>query len=248
MKNEGIVVGILGTVIFHLVAAIIFMSFKLYSLEKTPLDGFAVEFVQYEEKGPEKKLIELPVSGIEKIVYDDQELLNLARNLANKPEEQVDPSEYIDMVKEELIRDGKLGPENFIDDQKRADDLGGDEKMAYENDENKEAAEDQQRGSRDLEADYQGPTRIYYNLEGRNHTYLPIPIYKCQGSGIIVLSIEVNRKGTVEEASVIDEKSTASDPCLIETAVTTALVSRFTPGIHFPPVQKGTLTYQFVAQ
>ena len=93
-----------------------------------------------------------------------------------------------------------------------------------------------------------GPTRIYYDLAGRTHTYLPIPIYKCQGSGKVVLSIEVNQKGIVEKAQIIAKESTTSDPCLSETAVTTALISRFNSDFNSPKIQTGTLTYQFVAQ
>ena len=99
-----------------------------------------------------------------------------------------------------------------------------------------------------MAANYKGPTRIYYDLMGRIHTSLPIPIYKCQGSGKVVLSIEVNQKGVVEKAVIIANESTTTDPCLAETAVTTALISRFNSDINSPLVQTGTLSYQFVAQ
>jgi hypothetical protein len=78
--------------------------------------------------------------------------------------------------------------------------------------------------------------------------YLPLPIYKCQGSGKVVLSIDVNQKGVVEKALIIAKESTTSDPCLIETAVTTALISRFNSDMNSPKIQRGTLSYQFVAQ
>jgi hypothetical protein len=99
-----------------------------------------------------------------------------------------------------------------------------------------------------MEANYKGPTRIYYNLEGRVHTYLPIPIYKCEGSGTIELSITVNQQGVVVDARIMETSSTATDPCLAETAVSEALVSRFNADINSPKTQTGTLTYEFVAQ
>ena len=77
-----------------------------------------------------------------------------------------------------------------------------------------------------MAANYNGPTRIYYNLPGRTHTYLPIPIYKCEGSGKAVLTIEVNPKGIVITAKIIASESTTSDPCLIETAINSALISQ----------------------
>jgi flagellar biosynthesis regulator FlaF len=248
MKNiDGKLAGILGTVIIHLIAGIIFMSFKMHSLDKDYLKEFTVEFAQIEKPEVENKLIELPVSRIESILQGDEELLNIARNLANKSEEKIDPADYIDKVKEELIRDGKLGEDNYIDEQKRLNELSGDEKLAFENDE-KPKEEDKPKESQEMAANYKGPTRIYYDLAGRNHTYLPIPIYKCQGSGKVVLAIIVNQKGVVEEAKIIPEVSSTADPCLAETAVNTALISRFNPDISSPKIQAGTLTYEFVAQ
>jgi hypothetical protein len=228
-KYEGRLVGILGTVIIHLIAGIIFMSFQIKSLQKNLSDEFKVEFAPAEESVIKEKLIELPVTSIEKILKGDDEMLNIARNLANKSEETINPSDYIDKVKEELIKSGKLGIDNYIDEQKRMEEMKAEE-------------------SQKIAANYKGLTRIYYDLAGRNHMYLPIPIYKCQGSGKVVLSIDVNQKGVVEKALIISNESTTSDPCLIETAVITALISRFNPDVNSPKIQTGTLSYHFVAQ
>ena len=248
ISNEGRLVGILGTVIIHLVAGIIFMSFKIDTLKKNISDEFEIEFAPAEEPEINEKLIELPATSIEKILQGDEEMLNIARNLANRSEEKVDPSDYIDKVKEELIKSGKLGIDNYIDEQKRLSEADPDEKMAFENSIEENAEADKPKESQEMAANYKGPTRIYYDLLGRNHTWLPIPIYKCQGSGKVVLLIEVNQKGIVESARVISKESTTSDICLLETAVNTAMISRFNPDIDSPKIQTGTLSYHFVAQ
>jgi len=246
MKDyQGKLVGILGTVIIHLVAAIIFMSFRIHSIKKIR-EEFTVEF-EAVQPSDEEQLIELPVSSLESILQGNEELLNIARNLANRPEEQIDPSDYIDKVKEELIESGKLGPDNYIDEQKRLQEMEGEEQLAYENN-NQEEDPEKEQDSNEMAANYQGPTRIYYDLAGRNHLYLPIPIYKCRGSGKVVLKIEVNQKGLVEDAGIIEAQSTTTDPCLIETALSTARISRFNPDVSAPRTQTGTLTYHFVAQ
>lgn len=247
-KYEGKLVGILGTVIVHLVAAIIFMSFQLRSLSRDISKEFTVEFVQLEEPQTDQKLIQLPASNIERILQGDEEMLNIARNLASRPEEKVDASDYIDMVKDELIKDGKLGTDNYIDEQKKLNEMNGDENLAMEDKTEETEKENEPSESQKLAANYQGPTRIYYDLAGRTHTYLPIPVYKCQGSGTVVLLIQVNPKGYVEEAKIIEKESTITDICLVETAVNTALISRFNADINAPKLQQGTLTYQFVAQ
>lgn len=247
MKDyQGKLVGILGTVIIHLVAAIIFMSFRIHTLKKIR-EEFTVEFEAVQPSEDEEKLIELPASSLESILQGNEELLNIARNLANRPEEQIDPADYIDMVKEELIESGKLGPDNYIDEQKRMQEMEGEEQLAYENN-NQEEDSLKKKDSNEMAANYQGPTRIYYDLAGRNHLYLPIPIYKCRGSGKVVLKIEVNQKGLVEDAGIMEALSTTNDPCLIETALSTARISKFNPDISAPRIQTGTLTYHFVAQ
>lgn len=248
ISNEGRLVGILGTVIIHLVAGIIFMSFKIDTLKKNFSNEFEIEFAPSDQPEINEKLLELPVSSIEKILNGDEEMLNIARNLANKSVEKVDPSDYIDKVKEELIKSGQLGVNNYIDEQKRLSEADTDEKMAFMNNEEENAESDKPKESQEMAANYKGPTRIYYDLLGRNHTYLPIPIYKCQGSGKIVLLIEVNQKGIVENARVISKESTTADICLLETAVKTAMISRFNPDIKSPKIQTGTLSYHFVAQ
>lgn len=248
MRNpDGKLVGIIGTVIIHLIAAIIFMSFQIRELKVEQYENLNVEFAPVEEQENKEELIELPSTSIEKILQGNEELLNIARNLASKPDEQIDPADYIDKVKEELIQSGLLGPNNYIDEQKRLQEATGDENLALE-DKEEEVKEEKPKESQEMEARYKGPTRIYYDLGGRNHTYLPIPIYKCEGSGKISLSIIVNQKGDVEEAKVIPGESTTTDLCLLETAVSTALISRFNPDVNSPKEQAGTLTYHFVAQ
>ena len=249
-KYNGKIVGILGTVIVHLIAAIIFMSFQLQSLKtkENQIEKFEIEFAEFEEKKIIPVPEEPPPTSVENILHDDVEMLNIARNLASKPEEKIDPQDYIDKVKDELIQSGKLGTDNYLDRQRGNYQQTEDDQFALENEKKKEEAEEKATDSQKMAANFQGPTRIYYDLQGRNHTYLPIPIYKCQGSGKVVLSIEVNQRGYVENASIIEGQSTASDECLIETAVGTALRSRFESNLNAPKIQKGTLTYIFVAQ
>ncbi|NLN30740.1 MAG: hypothetical protein GX158_05825 [Bacteroidales bacterium] len=240
-------IGILGTVIIHLIAAIIFMSFRVYDLQRDLSREFMVEFETLPDQENEEELIHLPVSALEQILQGDEELMNIARNLANRPVEQIDPADYIDRVKEELIESGKLGPDNYIDEQKRMAEAEPDENLAYEEKKDSES-EEKEPDSAEMAANYQGPTRIYYDLAGRTHHYLPIPIYKCRGAGKVVLRIAVNQKGIVESAVIIENLSTTNDPCLVETAVSTARISRFNPDINAPRIQQGTLSYHFVAQ
>jgi hypothetical protein len=247
-KYDGRLVGIFGTVIIHLIAGIIFMSFQLTSLRKSRPSEFLVEFTPVADLQPKPKLVEIPATSVEKVLREDEEMLNIARNLSNKSDQNINAADYIDKVKEELIKSGKLGVDNYIDEQKRLSEDKGEDKYTPVRDSLQIKEKEKPRESQQMAANYKGPTRIYYDLKGRTHSYLPIPIYLCQGSGKVVLSIEVNQKGDVERAQIITSESTTTDPCLIETAESTALISRFNPDINSPKIQTGTISYQFVAQ
>ena len=147
-----------------------------------------------------------------------------------------------------MIKNGQLGKDNYIDEQKKAKEKIQDGNIAIEKKEENIKDNDKQKDSQQMAANYAGPTRIYYNLPGRTHTYLPIPIYKCEGSGKAVLTIEVNPKGIVLSAKIVITESTTTDPCLIETAINSAIISRFNPDVNAQKIQTGTLTYLFVAQ
>jgi len=248
-KIEGRLAGILGAIIIHLFAGIIFMIVKIGTLH---INEYAKEYqIALEEIAqPEQKVTgsELMSASIGKTFREEQEMMNIARNIANQPDVKINAEDYIDKVKEELISSGKLGKDNYIDEQKRLKETTSQAAVTLEDKNRTEKESEKPEDSQQMAANYSGPTRIYYNLPGRTHTYLPIPIYKCEGSGKAVLTIEVNPKGIVTSARIIESESTTSDPCLIETAINFALLSRFNPDINAQKVQTGTLSYLFVAQ
>jgi hypothetical protein len=247
-KTDGRLVGILGTVIIHLIAAIIFMSFQIKAVQRNVSDFIEIEIAPLNVTDSKDKQFELPPTTVDRILQGDEDMLNIARNLSNKSAEKINPEDYIDRVKEELIKSGKLGVNNYIDEQKRLDELNAVDNISIKNDTAKKNQIEKPTESQQMAANYKGPTRIYYDLKGRIHLYLPVPIYKCQGSGKVVLNIEVDQKGVVEKATVVENESNTSDICLIETAINTALISRFNSDVNSTKIQIGKLTYLFVAQ
>jgi hypothetical protein len=247
-NNNGKLAGILGTLILHLIAGIIFMSLQLLSVQKKLAAEYVVELAPEPDPAIKKEKVEASATTVEKALKGDEEMLNIARNLSSKSEEKINPKDYIDKVKEELIKSGKLGVDNYIDEQKKGSESKGDENLNVSKDTLSKIPDNKPSDSQKMAASFKGPTRIFYDLFGRTHMYLPIPIYKCEGSGKVVLSIEVDQNGVVQKAQIVERESTASDPCLIETAINTALLSRFNPDANSPRIQIGMLTYQFVAQ
>ena len=127
--------GILGTIIIHLIAGILFMSLQLNSLQKKIISNYEVELAPEPEPAIKKeKALEATSTTVEKVLKGDQEMLNIARNLSSKPAEKINAKDYIDKVKEELIKSGKLGADNFIDDQKKQSQSEGTENIAVRKD------------------------------------------------------------------------------------------------------------------
>jgi hypothetical protein len=247
--SEARIKAILITAIIHLLAGIVFMIVKIGDLHVSEFSKqYEIALQVAPAPDPVQPAEQQRAYSVEQVIKGDQEMMNIARNLAAQPDPKINKDDYIDKVKEELIESGKLGKDNYIDEQKKTRDNSGmeindrqDEKKVKEKDKKTDDANE-------MASKYSGPTRIYYELQGRTHSYLPLPIYKCEGAGKVVLKIEVSPRGDVTSANILPAESSASDPCLIESAVNAALISRFNADIKAVKNQTGTLTYLFVAQ
>lgn len=95
--------------------------------------------------------------------------------------------------------------------------------------------------------EYVGPSVVSYSLAGRRARSLPVPAYKCEQGGVVVVDIEVNGAGRVVRAEV-DAVNSSSDECLCATALAAARGSVFNAVGAGAGRAKGSITYQFVAQ
>jgi hypothetical protein len=247
-RNEIIFTAVMSAIIAHLIVAIVFMSLKISALKTSMQSEVSITLEEQYDEPPveEKKLSEMTEGELIQNATAEQ-LVNIAKNISDKPID-IDPAEYQDLVKNELIQSGKLGTSNYIDEQKNAESTSNDE-IPVDNKEQK-PVEIQQKKEKVVNSTFRGPTRIFYDLTNpsRYHTYLPIPIYKCEGAGQVTLIIEVDQDGTVLKATPASQLSSTSDECLTETAVTYALRSKFNINKNAPPIQKGFLTFVFVSQ
>ena len=240
----------LGAVIVHLVVAIVFISLKISTLHDDMADAVVVSVEQEaeqpqaaeEKKAPEKLSLDQMLENGSGSV---DQMVNVAKNLADKPV-NIDPLKYQDMVKDELIKDGKLSSSNYIDEQKRADEAGREAISVNTKEQSQISVEKKKETEKNIT--FKGPTRISYLLENRHYTYLPIPIYKCEGAGQITLAIEVDRQGNVTKAAPTTDTSNTADECLTDTAVEYARRTTFNPDPKAPEPEKGFLTFVFVSQ
>ncbi|MCB0456381.1 MAG: hypothetical protein R2776_05090 [Flavobacteriaceae bacterium] len=90
-------------------------------------------------------------------------------------------------------------------------------------------------------------TTISYSLKDRKAIQLPNPVYTCDASGKIVITIEVNNHGKIVKKEFNPTLSTTTNGCLIDAAMAYAEQSRFTTDAS-KEKQLGTITYHFPGQ
>ena len=237
--------GILGSVVFHLIIVLIFMSIKVASTYRERSDMIIFDFTSAEEEPVE----ELPEQTVrQKLTPDEIFWRNIAVNQARAAKEDFDLEEFIDRLREELLREGTIRPENWEDNGTLRDNLAEMENsMLLENENNEDKAEDESSLA-DLANAYDGPTNIYYTLENRNAVYLPLPIYKCREGGKVVVRISVDQQGLVVQTAIDPVETESQDLCLHDAARETAARSRFSISTDAPSRQQGTISYHFQPQ
>lgn len=243
-RFEIIFTAVMATIILHLTIAVIFMSVKISALKREMAAEIILSVDQEIPDAAMQKAIELS-KGSQFDGASVDEMVNVIKNLADKPVD-IDPKEYEKMVRDELVKSGMISEKNYADEEKMKDESGIEEIPVPAEQEKPKLTEKKEKPEE--KGTFRGPTRIYYDLAGRHHVYLPIPIYKCEGAGQITLAIEVDQKGNVLKADPASSLSSTKDPCLIDTAVEYALKSKFNSDPGAPVKQAGFLTFVFVAQ
>lgn len=84
---------------------------------------------------------------------------------------------------------------------------------------------------------------ISWSLKGRDKVDLPNPIYTCNSSGKVVVTIQVSQYGNVLDAKINKKSSTTRNECLFDNALEYARNARFTKAETSSQI--GTITYFF---
>ena len=182
-------------------------------------------------------LLSMEISRIQ--VHTEMEIvMDTPTPEAVQPEKRAEASvqQYVDEILKELEEEGNSGRYKAQRDKNY-------QKDSLQND----------RDKREQELDslkstfYAGESSVSYNLKDRYARFLPIPVFKCEYGGKVVVEILVNPKGVVQKAKILEDQS-QSDDCLWRVAADAAKRSRFNEKPDAPALQKGTITYNFVKQ
>lgn len=229
--------GIYLTLIIHLSVLIILLVTQIgFSLSKE--DSFVIDFSKQEEAQQKKEAEEFK-ENINKRVEDlisaaqanGTPIRNVAVNRgALKDDRNTDADDlYKDAEKLQKDLNTRLKADDAADLSDETADLGGEKRQE------------------DKTSSYSGPSVVSYELGNRHASRLPIPAYRCMGSGTVTVIIGVDNSGKVIYAKVQDAVSD-DDNCLRNFAVRAARMSLFSSDPKAPAKQMGNIVYSFIAQ
>ena len=233
------------TVVLYLIAAILFVSYKIVVFEN-PTTTMYVDLVDPEEpeqpepEEQEKKPVEEIDPGQYEQVMNRASDQNAKMDVTLKDDRGTQADKLLaeaERVQQELAA-GQQAFRSGMDEIAAMSKRSKPQKAASTNKSDKSTSENQT-------VKVQGNVTVSYDLAGRTATYLHVPAYQCREGGTVVVGITVNRNGEVIGAEV--EKASPGE-CIAERALQAARASSFNADGSAPERQRGTITYVFVAQ
>jgi hypothetical protein len=170
--------------------------------------------------------------------YLESERSNIPVNVAAKLNEQISTDKFVDELTEEISSNWSEEMTRYEEKLRELQEMESDENIIADTDtpDKKEPFV------------FKGKTNIYYSLENRYHIRLPVPVYKCEGFGIVEVQIFVDQKGYVVNAQVPNLGDSMNELCLADAAKSAAMATKFNTDFDSPIRQQGTITYHFQSQ
>jgi hypothetical protein len=231
-------VPVLVTLIAHLILGVIFVLIKLQAANTHfNTEMVEVSFQQEQAKPEEKKPEVAPVAdetakAIERLQRESGTAHNIGVNASRSFKDEISTKKYLEELHKQYNFNNKPGKDKTESSSSEKEGIVKASAPATTN--------------RPLV--YKGKTNIMYDLVNRHHTYLPVPVYRCEGSGHVIIMIEVDQVGRVISAQ-LDKNHSDANECLCTEAIMAARRSLFNPDVKTAPArQKGTIGYTFVAQ
>jgi len=233
---------ILYTLIFHLLVLIVLVFSRVDVMKKGQELGVKLEF---EEKTVEDFLeeeeMDVPAEWLEEVLRQREAASNRAVNV--NAEDQFSQDISTDDYVNDLL--DQLDQARDEEDREKLEELKEILASADYVPPVEESTEEEQ-------GNFTGPTTITYEfLEEpiqRKKAGLTIPVYRCQGSGLVRVAITVAPDGTVLSADIKGAIKGSDRICFADASLAAALSSRFRVDVRAPAKQRAILTYSFVAQ
>ncbi len=232
--------GIYLTIIFHLLLVIVLLIFSISTITKGEVSFVTDSEGQiHKQRQEEEQRRQEEIKALAKAQLEDQlagRPVTTYRAVAvNRSSRQLKDDRNTDADK--LYKDAQ-DLQNRIKEAAKIKVPDGSEDVSVSSEKSEEKAESKP---------YQGPSVLYWILDGRRAFSLPIPVYKCRGGGDVTIQIYVGRNGYVQKALVLGDVS-VPDECVRTAALNAAKRSRFSKSDTADDPQIGQITYRFIAQ
>ncbi len=234
--------GILGTLAFHMLLVIIFLIVKISSTRSLMDNIILIDFEKDEKTEQEiKEKKTEPDPEFDQYVTDylDAARRNIPVAVADRLSEELSTEKYVEEVRDEMNEDRSEDYKRSNEKLQELLEMEQGEDMIVKGEQDEEESEPEI---------YNGPTNIYFSLENRYEIRLPVPVYKCEGEGIVEVQVAVDQRGRVVQVRVDNPGESINDICLSEAAKKAALNTRFNSDFEAPVRQQGTITYHFQPQ
>ncbi len=229
-------IGLCVTIIVYLVLSIVFVSAKIgtsatKSNETMYIDLGAVELLEEERD----RLMEEVRRNNQNIDWNSIRNLSSNENALNEnlEDEKGTNTSALNASAEATEREMKANREAYERGLREVNAIG---ENRSQGEGNKEQKDTKRKGSVTVSFSFTNPVRY--------SRHLVKPAYRCEGGGEVIVSVVVNQRGEVISATV----TSGGDECMRQTAVESALNSRFDINNSAPAKQRGTITYIFIPQ
>ena len=237
--------GVITTLLLHIIVLIILLTSDLQYGKQTPEEAIILDFKKEEIKLPEpekEKKQEVTTQG-QQMSGSNHMASNRAVNDGSRDEGKPsshsnDP--FFDKAYDKEIEAAKQLVSDVNKTLAKKIPKIRDIRMPEDNAEGKTREEVKQ-------SNFKGKSNIHYFLQNRYHARLPIPVYLAEGGGEVIVDIVVGRDGRVLSANPRPNPKIA-DLTILAYAQQAAEKTWFNEDPSAPEKQKGTITYQFVAQ
>lgn len=237
-KNN--IYGVMGTLIFHILV----------------LTGFWISELNYSIKAEKEEVILLDM--LIQPLTEKEDVKEIAKTQDQSEQSAQAYSKNLNMGTNHGVNDA-LKKDKFFDDSYKRDIEDAEKMVAKVNKQlSKKVPQTTQFSMPEVVTEgqdrdsikntiYSGKSNIHYFLENRFHVRLPIPVFLAKSGGLITVDIQVDRSGRVTKAEARPANN-INDPMLPVYATQAAERTVFNNDTKAPAIQRGTITYRFVAQ
>ncbi len=233
---------VLYTLIFHLLILIVLIFTRVDKLKKVHELGIKLELEQKTvEDFMEEKEMKIPADWLEEVMRQREAASNRAVNLRAESgfSQDISTDDYVNDLLDQIEQ------ARNEEDREKLEELQAILASAdYEPPGEESLQEDQ--------GEFTGPTTITYEFLNepiqRKKVDLTIPVYRCQGSGVVRVEITVAPDGGVLGADIKGAIEGEDRVCFADAALAAALSSRFRIDMNAPARHRAIVTYSFMAQ